>query len=269
MDPIEAYISELRDIRLSGAGVKETSYYPALRTLHDEIGKALKPRARCTINPRGQGPGLPDAGLFTLGQFQKTCAAQAFFGTRTTGITVDGNSAPPPSAVFSSLTSPCRLVRIRSGLAAFEEDWCMKCGRVEVSYDPLSPAERSERMSRVRSKGTKPEGVVRRLATTLGYRYRLHNRKLPGSPDLVFPGRKKVIFVHGCFWHQHKRCRQYQMPRSRLSFWLPKLEGNRLRDRANKARLRRQGWGVLVIWECQLKKPNRVSDRIVAFLEGK
>jgi len=144
----------------------------------------------------------------------------------------------------------------------------MKSGFVDVSLDPLSPAERSERMSRVRSEGTKPEAAVRRLATALGYRYRLHKRNLPGTPDLVFPGRKKVIFVHGCFWHQHKRCRQYRMPRSRLSFWLPKLQGNALRDRANRAKLRKQGWGVLVIWECQLKKPNLVSERIVAFLEG-
>lgn len=133
--------------------------------------------------------------------------------------------------------------------------------------DTLSPKERSERMSRIRSKGTKPEVIVRRLTSALGYRYRLHGDKLPGHPDLVFSSRKKVIFVHGCFWHQHQRCRQYRMPKSRLDFWLPKLESNKKRDRANRAALTKMGWSVLVLWECKLKNFSWVSKRITRFLE--
>ncbi|HBI46414.1 MAG TPA: very short patch repair endonuclease, partial [Planctomycetales bacterium] len=96
--------------------------------------------------------------------------------------------------------------------------------------DSLSPEERSERMSRVRNKDTKPELVVRRLVHSLGYRYRLHSGRLPGRPDIVFAGRKKVVFVHGCFWHRHRGCALCRMPKSRLDFWAPKLEGNRRRD---------------------------------------
>jgi DNA mismatch endonuclease (patch repair protein) len=138
----------------------------------------------------------------------------------------------------------------------------------DARFDGLSPAERSERMSRVRAKDTKPELAVRHLTSALGYRYRLHRRSLPGCPDLVFPARKKVIFVHGCFWHQHQRCRQYRMPKTKLDFWLPKLSANKERDHANRAKLRRTGWAVLIVWECQLKEPGRVSHRIHAFLEG-
>lgn len=134
--------------------------------------------------------------------------------------------------------------------------------------DTLSPEQRSERMSRVRAKDTKPELLVRHLAWALGYRYRLHGSNLPGRPDLVFSGRKKVIFVHGCFWHQHRKCKQYRMPRSRLDFWLPKLESNMMRDRVNKTRLTKAGWGVLTLWECELKDSDLVSHRIKGFLEG-
>lgn len=144
----------------------------------------------------------------------------------------------------------------------------MTLNAVEYRLDTLSPEQRSERMSRVRAKDTKPELTVRHLAWALGYRYRLHGRKLAGCPDLVFPARKKVIFVHGCFWHQHKGCKQYRMPRSRLDFWLPKLESNKKRDRINKTTLTKTGWEVLTLWECELKDPDRVSRRIRSFLEG-
>jgi DNA mismatch endonuclease (patch repair protein) len=139
----------------------------------------------------------------------------------------------------------------------------------ERSYDPLSPEQRSERMKRVRGKNTKPELYIRRLVWSLGYRYRLHSKKLPGRPDLVFRGRKKVIFIHGCFWHQHENCRQYRMPRSRLDFWLPKLEGNKKRDVLNQQLLREMGWEYLIIWECQLKDEEEIATRIITFLEGK
>jgi len=140
----------------------------------------------------------------------------------------------------------------------------------EASYDPLSPEQRSERMSRVRNKDTKPELKIRRLVWSLGYRYRLHSKNLPGRPDLVFHARRKVIFIHGCFWHQHgESCRQYRMPRTRLEFWLPKLEGNKRRDSANQQLLREMGWDYMVIWECRIKAIEEVKQRIVNFLEGK
>lgn len=134
--------------------------------------------------------------------------------------------------------------------------------------DPLSRAERSERMSRIRSKHTQPELNVRHLIFRMGYRYRLHSKTLPGNPDIVFPAKKKIILVHGCFWHRHasKRCRLARLPKSKLSFWLTKLERNRLRDTANIAKLRHLGWRVLTLWECELKKTN-LERRIARFLD--
>jgi len=147
---------------------------------------------------------------------------------------------------------------------------CEKTAKMspQVRFDSLSQKERSERMSRIHGKDTKPELIVRRLTWALGYRYRLHAHRLPGCPDLVFSSRKKVIFVHGCFWHQHRGCRQYRMPKSRLDFWLPKLQGNRERDRVIRTKLRGMGWRILVIWECELKNTTLIARRIEQFLEG-
>src|SRR5437879_386886 len=121
--------------------------------------------------------------------------------------------------------------------------------------DTLTRQERSLRMGRISGRDTVPELRVRRIVSSLGYRYRLHRRGLPGRPDLVFPGRRKVIFVHGCFWHRHPdhRCRLARLPKSRLDFWLPKLQGNRARDQRVKAQLERLGWTVVEVWECQIK----------------
>lgn len=121
-------------------------------------------------------------------------------------------------------------------------------------------------MRRIRSKDSAPELIVRRIVHGLGYRYRLHARKLPGRPDLVFRPRKKVIFVHGCFWHGHERCIDGHMPKSRKSYWGPKLQGNRDRDLRNQEALRHDGWGVLVIWECETRSPELVVDRVLDFL---
>lgn len=103
--------------------------------------------------------------------------------------------------------------------------------------DTLSPKERSERMGRIPSKDTKPELAVRALLFSMGFRYRIHYRKLPGMPDIALPGRKRVIFVHGCFWHQHQRCRASHVPKSREGFWAPKLSRNRERDAVAMNRL--------------------------------
>lgn len=133
--------------------------------------------------------------------------------------------------------------------------------------DPLTPAQRSERMSRLHNRDTKPEMIVRRLVHAMGYRYRLHDRSLPGHPDLVFSRRRKVLFVHGCMWHQHG-CTIYRQPKSGTEFWEPKLSRNVERDRDNQASLRSSGWGVLVVWECEVKRKD-VTDlarRIGEFL---
>jgi DNA mismatch endonuclease (patch repair protein) len=134
--------------------------------------------------------------------------------------------------------------------------------------DTLSPRARSERMSRVRGKHTKPEKFVRKLLRGLGYVYGLHTPKLPGKPDLVFARRKKVIFVHGCFWHRHpsRKCALARLPKSRLDFWLPKLMQNRDRDKKNQRRLRKLGWRYLIIWECQLKSETMLAGRVKRFL---
>jgi DNA mismatch endonuclease (patch repair protein) len=120
----------------------------------------------------------------------------------------------------------------------------------------------------VRSKNMRPEMAVRKLVFALGYRYRLHARDLPGCPDLAFRPRKKVIFVHGCFWHRHANCALARMPKSRLDFWMPKLEGNRVRDEKNRKTLAREGWKVLTIWECELRNTKRLERGIRRFLDA-
>lgn len=136
--------------------------------------------------------------------------------------------------------------------------------------DTLTPKERSERMSRVRNKDTKPEMRVRRLVSGMGYRYRLQYKKVPGRPDLAFPGRRMAIFVHGCFWHRHPdpECPLARMPKSRLDFWMPKLEGNRARDLRKLQELRDLGWSALVIWECQLRDEEALRETLRAFLDS-
>jgi len=136
--------------------------------------------------------------------------------------------------------------------------------------DTLTTAQRSERMGRIRGKDTKPEKVVRRLVHGMGYRYRLHRKDLPGCPDLVFPRYKKVVFVHGCFWHRHPdpTCQLARLPKSRLDFWQPKLEGNHQRDEANQAAILALGWRFMIVWECELKDIENLASKIQSFLEG-
>lgn len=128
---------------------------------------------------------------------------------------------------------------------------------------------RSENMRRIRSKNTAPEMIVRRLIHSMGYRYRLHRKDLPGKPDLVLSTRKAVIFVHGCFWHQHPEpaCKFAHTPKSNLEYWLPKLERNKVRDMLHYAELTRLGWRVLVLWECEVNDIVGISKTITDFLE--
>ena len=134
--------------------------------------------------------------------------------------------------------------------------------------DKLTPARRSANMAKIRAKDTKPELLVRSMAHRLGYRFRLHRRDLPGKPDLVFPSRRAVIFVHGCFWHQHDddACLDGRRPKSNSGYWEAKLDRNVHRDQAAQAALVEQGWRVLVVWECEASEPE-LADRLQGFLD--
>jgi DNA mismatch endonuclease (patch repair protein) len=132
--------------------------------------------------------------------------------------------------------------------------------------DKISPERRSANMRHIRSKNTSPELAVRSLVHRLGYRFRLHRKDLPGKPDLVFASRHKVIFVHGCFWHQHSGCREGKVPASRRDYWEPKLKKNQSRDTGNQKLLEDDGWEVLTVWECTLKKPKPLVKALRRFL---
>lgn len=129
----------------------------------------------------------------------------------------------------------------------------------------MTPEQRSRLMSQIRSKNTKPELAVRSLAHRMGYRFRLHSRKLPGTPDLVFASRRKVIFVHGCFWHGHS-CLKGRKPQTREDFWREKMDGNRRRDQRNRRALKALGWSSLVVWECEVKRTDSLRKKISRFL---
>jgi len=124
-------------------------------------------------------------------------------------------------------------------------------------------------MSLVRNKDSKPEMLVRRLIHRMGFRYRLHQAGLPGRPDLVFAGRRKVVFVHGCFWHRHSNsaCKLARLPKSNVEFWRGKLEANRIRDEAVLANLSKLGWKSMVVWECECRQREQLENRLRAFLE--
>jgi DNA mismatch endonuclease (patch repair protein) len=134
-----------------------------------------------------------------------------------------------------------------------------------ISVDTRTPEQRSRIMAAVHTKDTSPEILVRKLVHSLGYRYRLHAPGLRGRPDLVFPGRQKVIFVHGCFWHGHG-CSKGQLPKSRLEYWAPKIAENKKRDRRTLVSLRYSGWETLVIWQCQTRRLETVRARVRGFL---
>lgn len=132
--------------------------------------------------------------------------------------------------------------------------------------DIVDSEARSRMMRGIRGKNTKPEMAVRKLAHRMGYRFRLHRRDLPGSPDLVFPARRKVIFVHGCFWHRHPDCRYSYMPKSRVDFWSTKFMSNVARDSAAIGSLKEKGWHPLVIWECEAFDTDKLAAGLLAHL---
>lgn len=136
--------------------------------------------------------------------------------------------------------------------------------------DTISPDRRSEIMRRIRSKDTGPEMAVRRLLHGMGYRYRLHRKDLPGRPDIVFIGRRKAIFVHGCFWHSHqdRSCRGRRAPKSNRDYWDAKLSRNTARDAENLQELQERGWSVLVVWECGVKDIDALRSRLDDFMRS-
>lgn len=123
-------------------------------------------------------------------------------------------------------------------------------------------------MSRIRSKDMTPEMIVRRIVHGMGYRYRLHRKDLPGKPDLVFPNRHKIVFVHGCFWHQHIGCKDGHQPKSNLGYWIPKLKRNIQRDKRAIEELTKMGWEVLVVWECETTSRDILSIKLNQFLSA-
>ena len=128
--------------------------------------------------------------------------------------------------------------------------------------DKLTPEERSKLMSKVHGKNTKPERLVRSMLHRAGYRFSLHRKDLPGKPDVTLRKYKTVVFVHGCFWHRHEGCKKTTMPQSNVDFWRTKFERNVANDRKHRVELERLGWKVLVVWECELKRPEEVLERL-------
>lgn len=134
--------------------------------------------------------------------------------------------------------------------------------------DVFTPEERSELMARVRGKDTQPERIVRSMVHRMGYRFKLHDGRLPGRPDMVLPRHRKVIFVHGCFWHGHEGCSRSKPPSSNVDFWKKKLGANKERDIRILEELEMDGWKTLVIWECETRKREELQERLAAFLKG-
>ena len=131
-----------------------------------------------------------------------------------------------------------------------------------VSKDRLSEERRSWNMSRIKNKNTSPELRVRKTLYSMGYRFRLHAKDLPGKPDIIMRKYKTAIFVHGCFWHRHKNCKDCTTPTGNRNFWLEKFEGNVKRDRKNQKLLRNAGWKVFVVWQCETEKPEKLNGKL-------
>ncbi len=135
--------------------------------------------------------------------------------------------------------------------------------------DTLTQEKRSWNMSRIKSSNTKPEIIVRSLLHKMGYRFRLHKKDLPGKPDIVLSKFKTVIFVHGCFWHQHSKCKRSTKPKTNTKYWIPKLERNISRFQEVKKQLIKLGWTVTVVWECQIKNIDALKKNLQLILKGK
>ncbi len=129
--------------------------------------------------------------------------------------------------------------------------------------DTFTKADRSKVMAAIKSKNTKPELFVRKLLFSLGYRFRLHRSDLPGKPDIILKKYNTAVFVHGCFWHQHQGCKRSNIPKSNLKYWTNKLSRNVQRDKENKRMLKKAGWKIFIIWECECKMPDKLTAKLV------
>lgn len=133
--------------------------------------------------------------------------------------------------------------------------------------DHLSTKKRSWNMSRIRSKDTKPEIIVRSLLHRMGYRFRLYRKDLPGKPDIVLPKYRTIIFVHGCFWHRHKGCKRCTTPSTNRNYWLPKLEKNIVKDKEHRKKLKQMGWRSIVVWECEINNIGKLSQKLEKLMQ--
>lgn len=161
---------------------------------------------------------------------------------------------------YADINMNCQLIEIAAGESTkvkqvFLPSQCQS--KVEFMTDVHNSETRSYNMSQIKGKHTKPELLVRKYLWACGYRYRLHDKRLPGKPDIVFPGRKTVIFIHGCFWHGHEGCTYYVVPKTRTEWWLKKISGNKQKDLDNLNSLSAAGWKIIAIFECELKKNKR------------
>lgn len=208
--------------------------------------------------PHPPDPASPNGVSPTAPVPPTTCPSSAFPAPPATTPSRSRKPSPPP-AHHRRLAFP----RCCEGIMSEAKRKRSKQKR----YDRLTPAQRSDLMARIRRTDTKPEMAVRQLSHRLGYRFRLHRKDLPGSPDLVFPSRRKVIFVHGCWWHRHSCPLGQRVPRTRLEYWLPKFDRNTQRDRQVRRQLRSLGWSALVIWECETRGGGRLLGRIKRFLD--
>lgn len=186
------------------------------------------------------------------GRIRVVACVVAFF-------TPKANSRAPGSRSPLSSTVACTLSHILDGFAR-SDVWVLS-GRVMLTTNPA----RSRLMARVRQRGTAPELVVRSLLRKAGTKYRLNAKDLPGSPDIVHRGRRKAIFVHGCFWHRHPGCSRSTTPKQNFEFWQEKFDKNIQRDERNLAELRREGYYVLVVWECETLVPDPLEKKLRAF----
>ena len=134
--------------------------------------------------------------------------------------------------------------------------------------DSFSSEQRSRLMARIKGKNTKPERIVRSLIHNMGYRFRLHSNNLPGKPDIVLPRHRKIVFVHGCFWHHHTKCRKGCLPSTNMAFWENKIFSNVERDKKTRRKLKEHGWRVLIVWECELRKIDDVISKLELFLKS-
>ena len=135
--------------------------------------------------------------------------------------------------------------------------------------DHLTKSERSKNMAAIRSKNSAPEVAVRKLLFSEGFRFRIHDKKLPGKPDIVLKKYRTVIFVHGCFWHQHENCKRANMPKSNLDYWAPKIMRNVVRDKEHSKTLKEKSWQAIVVWECETKDKERLKNKLVELIVDK